>query len=244
MDLKYKVGDRVCFMRNAIPTKGIIKSIRIPSIMQRDKIDLLEMGLIEEESLYKFMIAEVYAENSRTYNVNMSKISKVEEKEEKKMEVKPNIPKNVTNKVNNLDIVDYKILNEKAILFVFADGTTVTTVCSEEDKYNLEEAINVAICKKKFGGTSEYNNAIRKGIKQVKAIDLKREREAAEQKELERRRAKRLERKLRRKEAKRQEQIDIQAEAFYKALQMCDDQLKDDDKITMKKLRRLFNTTK
>lgn len=253
MELKYKVGEKV-LVRTSINTYvGLIDKFRFTLVPTPQK-DLYELGIISEEALYKYIMVDLLVNvngTTKSLGVNMTRISKLEENNEmgaidkSKVQVSlPVVPNAVKNNNVNLDIVDYKILNERAILFVFADGTTVTTVCSEEDKYNLEEAINVAICKKKFGGTSEYNNAIRKGIKQVKAIDLKREREAAEQKELERRRAKRLERKLRRKETKRQEQIDIQAEAFYRALQMCDDQLKDDDKITMKKLRRLFNTTK
>lgn len=156
---------------------------------------------------------------------NVSKLRKGMENSKKMTEVRPSVSKSTTNKAVNFDIVDYKILNDRAIMFIFADGTTEKTICSENDKYDLEEAINVAICKKMFGGTSEYNNAVRKAIKQVKAINEKKKREEAERKELERRKAKRVERKLRRKAAKRQEQIDIQAEAFLKAMQMYDEQV-------------------
>jgi len=227
MELKFKVGDVVRYSNNE--TRIICKIHEIRSLITSNMRCLYELGLIEEEELYKNVFVDLKVKEELTeiniYNARMDRISKVEENDEKMVKVKFSAIPNSENKTLNLNIVDYKILNDRAVMFFFEDGTSETTVCAEEDTFNIEEAANIAICKKKFGGSGAYNNAVRRAIKQVYAIDKKKLQEEKERMELEERKARRVERKLKRKAAKRQEQIDIQAEAFFKAMMMYDEQV-------------------
>lgn len=126
---------------------------------------------------------------------------------------------NDKKKVNPYTIVDYKIINNTVVIFTFADGTTEKTVCNHDfDEFELKRAVELAICKKKFGGTKAYNNAIRNAIKQIENIDDKKKAEEEEKERIANRKAKYAERQEKRKAKRRQEQIDIQSEAFYNAM--------------------------
>ena len=125
---------------------------------------------------------------------------------------------------NDPVIVDYKVIDNTVVIFTFSDGTTEKTVCNHEfDEFELNKAIVLAICKKKFGGTKAYNNAIRKAIKQVKNVDAKKKAETEEQEHIAHRKVKYAERQEKRKAKRRQEQIDIQTEAFFNAMIKYDD---------------------
>ena len=133
------------------------------------------------------------------------------------------------NKKNNFDftIVDYKIINNTVVIVTFSDGTTEKAVCDENDTFDFEKAIEICVCKKKFGGTKEYNNAIKKALKQVHSIDDKKEKESEEQERIAHRKAKYAERQAKRKAKRRQEQVNIQSEAFFKAMVMYDEYAMD-----------------
>lgn len=121
-------------------------------------------------------------------------------------------------------IVDYKVINNTVVIFTFADGTTEKTVCNHEfDEFELWRAVELAICKKKFGGTKAYHNAVNNAIKQIENIDAKKKAEEEEKERIANRKAKYQQRKAKRMAKKRQEQIDIQTEAFYKAMLMYDE---------------------
>ena len=153
----------------------------------------------------------------------MKKINEIDKKENKKDKKKETKTKVMPN-----DIVDYKIIDNTVVIFTFADGTTEKTVCDHEfDEFELKRAIELAICKKKFGGTKAYNNAVRKAIKQVKEVDAKKKAEAEEKERIANRKAKYAERQAKRKAKRRQEQIDIQSEAFLKAMLAYDDAIVD-----------------
>ena len=140
------------------------------------------------------------------------------------------------NKKSNFDftIVDYKIINNTVVIVTFSDGTTEKAVCDENDTFDFEKAIEICVCKKKFGGSKEYNNAIKKALKQVDTIDNEKKREAEEQERIAHRKAKYAERQAKRKAKRRQEQVNIQSEAFFKAMVMYDeyamDNIMDDTK--------------
>ena len=133
------------------------------------------------------------------------------------------------NKKNNFDftIVDYKIINNTVVIVTFSDGTTEKAVCDENDTFDFEKAIEICVCKKKFGGSKEYNNAIKKALKQVHSIDDKKKKESEEQERIAHRKAKYAERQAKRKAKRRQEQINIQSEAFFKAMVMYDEYAMD-----------------
>jgi len=120
----------------------------------------------------------------------------------------------------NVKIKDYKKLNDRVVIVTFSDSTTEKAICAPEDKFDLERAIEVCVCKKIFGGTKAYNNAIKNALKQIAAIDKKKKADAEEEERIAKKKAKDVQRKIRRKEKLRQEQVNIQAEAFLKAMQM------------------------
>lgn len=120
-------------------------------------------------------------------------------------------------------IVDYKIINETVVIVTFADGTTEKAVCNKNDKFDFDRAIEICVCKKMFGGTKAYNDAVKNALRQVKAVDDKKRRESKEKEIEENRKAKVERRKAKRREQRIQQRIDIQAEAFLKAMQMYDE---------------------
>lgn len=118
----------------------------------------------------------------------------------------------------NLDIADYKVINDKVVIVTFKDGSTEKSVCHGDDVFDLERAIELCICKKKFGGNKNYYAAIRKALKQVRDIDTKKKKDAEEKERIANRKAKYAERKAKRMAKKRKAQIDLQTESFVAAM--------------------------
>ena len=166
---------------------------------------------------------------------NIAKILKEDKeyllKEDTKGTTDKNMKKN-NNKADKFDpfeIVDYKVINDTVVIVTFADGTTEKAVCNKNDTYNFERAIEICICKKKFGGTKAYNTAIKNALRQVKAVDDKRKKNAEEKELAKRREAKIAKRKAKRKAQRRQQRIDDMSEAFLKAMLDYDDKILEMD---------------
>ena len=121
------------------------------------------------------------------------------------------------------------IVSNKVVEVTFSDGTKEKAVCKEPDIFSLEIAISICISKKIMGGSSAYNNAIKQGMK---VYNDKLEMESAvkaEWERIEKKRAKRIaykklrdsrrkEEEERRKAREREEQIEIQKEAYLRAM--------------------------
>lgn len=134
----------------------------------------------------------------------------------------------------DIRIVDVNpIVPNKVVEVTFADGTKEKSVCREPDVFSLESAISICISKKIIGGSSAYNNAVKRGMKVYEDKQKKKEAEKVEQKRIEKKRAKRLAYKERRaakrteeenqrKAKEREEQIAIQAEAYLRAMKAMD----------------------
>ena len=137
-------------------------------------------------------------------------------------------PPLIWNSVNTIPIMpivtDVRIIvPNKVVEVTFSDGTKEKAVCHKDDTFTLEAAIAICISKKIMGGSSAYNNAVKRGIK-VYEDKLKREEfNKAEQERIEKRRAKRLAYKKRREEKKvqveKERQIEIQKEAYIRAME-------------------------
>lgn len=115
------------------------------------------------------------------------------------------------------------IVPNKVVEVTFADGTKEKSVCREPDTFSLESAISICISKKIMGGSSAYNNAIKRGMKVYEDKQKRETTEKAEQERIEKKRAKRLAYKERRAAKKREEQIAIQAEAYVRAMKVIED---------------------
>lgn len=129
------------------------------------------------------------------------------------------IPKLLCPKVVDVN----PIVPNKVIEVTFADGTKEKSVCREPDTFSLESAISICISKKIMGGSSAYNNAVKRGIKVYEDKRKRENIEKAEQERIEKKRAKRLAYKERRAAKKREEQIAIQTEAYLRAMKAMDD---------------------
>ncbi len=124
----------------------------------------------------------------------------------------------------DIRIVDVNpIVPNKVVEVTFADGTKEKSVCREPDTFSLESAISICISKKIMGGSSAYNNAVKRGMKVYEDKQKKEVAEKAEQKRIEKKRAKRLAYKERRAVKKREEQIAIQTEAYLRAMKAMSD---------------------
>lgn len=121
-------------------------------------------------------------------------------------------------------IQDVNILvPDKVVEVTFADGTKEKSVCREPDVFSLEIAIAICISKKVMGGSSTYNNAVKRGVK-VYGDKLKEaEKAKAEEERIAKKRAKRLKYKknkeAKRKAQEREEKIEIQKEAYKRAIE-------------------------
>lgn len=128
------------------------------------------------------------------------------------------IPKLFCPKVADVNI----IVPNKVVEVTFDDGTKKKSVCREPDTFSLESAISICISKKIMGGSSAYNNAVKRGMKVYENKQKRNAAEKAEQERIEKKRAKRLAYKERRVAKKREEQIAIQAEAYLRAMKAMD----------------------
>ena len=130
----------------------------------------------------------------------------------------------------DIKIVDVNpIVPNKVVEVTFADGTKEKSVCREPDTFSLESAISICISKKVMGGSSAYNNAVKRGMKVYEDKQKREATEKAEQERIEKKRAKRLaykerravkraEEEKQRKAKEREEQIAIQMEAYLRAM--------------------------
>lgn len=172
----------------------------------------------------KWKLSNEFAESTyeaakEQINRPIKKINEIDKKENKK-----DMKKETKQKVMPYDIVDYKVIDNTVVIFTFGDGTTEKTVCDHEfDEFELWRAVELAVCKKKFGGTKAYHKAVNNAIKQIENIDAKKKADAEEKERIANRKAKYAERQEKRKAKRRQEQIDIQSEAFLKAMLAYDD---------------------
>lgn len=116
-------------------------------------------------------------------------------------------------------IVQVNILKEnKVISCLFADGDEQKAVCDEQDKFSLENGIAVCVAKHAMGGSSNYNGAIRQGLRVYKEQE-KTKADLEERKRIEENHKRKHQRYLdRKKNRARDARIQEMAEAFKIAL--------------------------
>lgn len=117
------------------------------------------------------------------------------------------------------DFKDIKLV-QNTVIVEWADGTKTKTTLDSEDKYSLEQGISICLTKKLLGedGSSLYNKLIKRALKlkaanEAAVIKAKQDKEEAKERKLryeEKRRAKKL--------RKREEAIEIQKEAYLRAM--------------------------
>lgn len=123
------------------------------------------------------------------------------------------------------------IVPNQVVEVTFADRTKQKSVCKEPDVFSLEQAISICITKKIMGGSGRYNNAIKAGLKVYEGKLKKKDADQAEQDRIEKKHAKKLAYFERRKKkiaeamaerlrAEREEMIEIQKEAYVRAIEI------------------------
>ena len=190
-----------------------------------DRISTHSLGIQEEINITSDTLKELCKRVNKIQN----------EVEEEKM-------KNETTKVVNKstkgimsEIETYNIIvPNKVVEVVFEDGTVEKTVCHEEDEFNIETMIMVAMLKKLLGSAGNFNNYVKRAVRtwntmiecerkekeEAERLEKKREKLAEKSKRrYEKRKARRDEEAKAKKQAEIDEQIHIQTQAYIKAME-------------------------
>lgn len=117
------------------------------------------------------------------------------------------------------DIKDVKIHNN-VVIVTFADNTTTKAVLDSEDFFNLEQGISICITKKLLGdeGHAIYNKIIRRALKVKDQNEKDALKAKEEKKKTKEKRELAASRRDKKKAKKREEQIEIQKEAYIRAM--------------------------
>lgn len=182
-----------------------------------------------EKFLWKPTRIGCISSSQKMYAVEVNKTKMIVEDDGVKFAYNPDMPVALASDVVIPRIEDVQSINNKVVIVKFADGTSEKAVLSESDTFSLEQGVSICITKKILNkvlkganGTSAYNKLVDYGLKvydkkqkEIKeAIAAKKAEKEAEQKKIDRIRKKRAKRKAK----LREEQIEIQAEAYRRAM--------------------------
>lgn len=116
------------------------------------------------------------------------------------------------------DIKDVTVHQNRIVIVEFTDGTSEKAVLHPEDQFSVEQGISICITKRLVGGSSIYNKLIDRAVKVMINNDAERTKKAKAEDERREYNKRRNERKARRKSERREEQIELQKEAYVRAL--------------------------
>lgn len=125
----------------------------------------------------------------------------------------------------NIDDVEIVVPN-KVVEVTFEDRTKEKAVCAEEDTFSLDMAITICIAKHMLGGSSAYNNAVRKANKILVNKVKVAEKAKAEAEQKAKRVAKYEAYKKRKADKKREQEIELRKEAYKRAMKELEDEKK------------------
>ena len=171
-------------------------------------------------------------------SIDVSDLAEAVDKLTKTPEVAPETTTKLDVRGNNIFVKHYKDgffesdrcimpdiknvrVHGKTVIVDFADKTHTVAVLHDEDEFSLEQGISICITKKLLGrdGSSVYNKLIRRALKVIDK-NKKAERDAATKKEvIKKKRQAAADKRDKQKAKKREEQIEIQKEAFVRALE-------------------------
>lgn len=119
----------------------------------------------------------------------------------------------------NAKIIDLRVIVENKVVEVtFVDGDKQKAICQYPDVFSLEMAISICITKHLLGGTKKYNKAVRDGIKCYEDKIKNKKKVIEEAERFEKRKAKLAAYKKRKAERCKEAQIEMQKEAYLRAL--------------------------
>lgn len=113
-----------------------------------------------------------------------------------------------------------EIYNERVVKVTFVDDTFTKSVCSPNDRFDIDVGITICLMKRWLGkdGNKLYNNMLRDIHKTMEHNEKVKEKEAEEKRERKRKQRKEELKKAAKKAKERQEQIDIQKTAVIEAM--------------------------
>ena len=125
-------------------------------------------------------------------------------------------------------VKDVRVIGDSVVIMYFADGTTEKAVLNKEDTFSLEQGISICLTKKMLSmisedsGSSVYNKLVEHCLNVYKN-NRQAEQDEAQKKIADKEAAKKFKEKLDRKKArkaaeKREAQIEIQKEAYLRAM--------------------------
>lgn len=125
-------------------------------------------------------------------------------------------------------VKDVKVIGDSVVIMYFADGTTEKAVLNKEDTFSLEQGISICLTKKMLSmisedsGSSVYNKLVEHCLNVYKN-NRQAEQDETQKKIADKEAAKKFKEKLDRKKArkaaeKREAQIEIQKEAYLRAM--------------------------
>lgn len=121
--------------------------------------------------------------------------------------------------VINAGIIDVRVIVENKVVEVtFPNGDKQKSICQEPDVFSLEMAISICITKHLLGGTKEYNKVIRNGVKCYENKLNRNKAKTEEMERIEKRKVKLAAYKKRKAEKRKEAQIEMQKEAYLRAL--------------------------
>lgn len=186
----------------------------------------LSCGEIEEQKMKYYIgadwaIRKDYTTFIKEMHLNKNKPTEEFKKEESTFMINRGVMLAVT------DVIHY---NDKVTIVKYSDGTFTKSVCSDNDHFDPDVGITVCLCKKMLGGSTQYNNLIRR-IHKSQEKKAEEKRKAAAEKAA--RRKKEAERQAK-KVAKTKQAIDTYkndiSEAVVEALKRYDDYVAEVDK--------------
>lgn len=118
-------------------------------------------------------------------------------------------------------IVKIETYNDRVVKVTFADGTFTKAVCAVNDIFDIDVGITVCVMKKMLGkdGGKIYNNMIRDCHKLMNEQENKKIEMKTLKEEIKNKQRKDEEKRKAGKQKAREEQIEIQKEAFIRAMQ-------------------------
>ena len=154
--------------------------------------------------------------SSECMNVILAKLDKKDQVNQRRDEERR---RDYSNKIANV----IEIVPNKVVKVVFYDGTIEKVVCHEDDVFSMEIAITICMAKKLYGGTAAYNKAVRDGMKIYKKRLESKQKAKEDQERVAKKKQKRKEYLARREARRREEQIEIQKEAYIRAMREIND---------------------
>lgn len=115
-------------------------------------------------------------------------------------------------------VKDVSVYNDRVVTMMFDNGEVYKAICDEADKFDIERGMEVCLLKYFLNGSKNYNNFIRDLKKQYHNKLEEQKKEEENKKHIQHKREKKQAAKRRREERKREEQINIQKEAYIRAM--------------------------